>query len=71
MMVAHDNKKLRRTQDSNTHDKLKDKTMEDRLFGAVVINIFNNFRIITDITIFHFVTNIRKFAPSDIFYSIM
>ena len=31
------------TQDTNTHDRTKDKTMEDRLFGAVAINIFNKF----------------------------
>ena len=54
MMVAQDNNKLCRIQDSNTHDRTKDKTMEDRLLGAVAINIFNKFRIITDIRIFQF-----------------
>ena len=70
MMVAQDNNKLCRTQESNTHDRTKDKITEDRLFGAVAINIFNKFRIITDIRIFQFVTNIRKVVPSDIFYII-
>ena len=69
MMVAPDNNILCRTQDSNTHDRTKDKIKEDRLFGAVAINIFNKFRIITDIRIFQFVTN-RKVVPSDIFYII-
>ena len=65
-----DNNKLCRTQDSNTHDRTKDKTRVDRLFRAVAINIFNKFRIITDTRIFQFVTNIRKIVPSDIFYII-
>ena len=52
MMVTEDNNILCRTQDSNTYDRTKDKITEDRLFGAVAINIFNKFRIITDIRIF-------------------
>ena len=51
IMVAQDNNILCRTQDSNIHDRTKDKIMEDRLFGAVAINIFSKFRIITDIRI--------------------
>ena len=70
MMVAQDNNILCITQDSNTHDRTKDKIKEDRLFGALAINIFNKFKIITDIKIFQFVTNIRKVVPSDILYII-
>ena len=70
MMVAQDNNKLCITQDSKTHDRTKDKIKEDQLFGAVAINIFNKFRIITDIRTFQFVTNIRKVVPSDILYII-
>ena len=47
IMVAQDNNILCRTQDSNTHGRTKDNIMEDRLFGAVGMNIFNKFRIIT------------------------
>ena len=68
IMVAQHNNILCRTQDNNTHDRTKNKITEDRLFGAVAINIYNKFRIITDIRIFQFVTNIRKVVPSDIFY---
>ena len=71
IMVAQDNNILCRTQDSNTHGRTKDNIIEDRLFGAVGMNIFNKFRIITDIKIFQFVTNIRKGVPRDIFYTIM
>ena len=69
-MVAQDNNILCRTEDSNTYDRTKEKITENRLFGAVAINIFNKFRIITDVKIFQFVTNIRKVVPSDIFYLI-
>ena len=41
--------------------------MEDR-FVAVGINLFNKFRIITDIGIFQFETNNRRVLPIDIFY---
>ena len=58
MILAQDNNKLCRTQDSFTHDRTKDKILEDRLLGAVAINIFNKFRIISDVRIFQFVTNI-------------
>ena len=60
MMVAQDNNILCITPDSNTHDRTKNKIKEDRLFGAVAINIFNKFRIITDIRKLQFATNIRK-----------
>ena len=52
IMAAQDNNILCRTQNSNTHDRTKHKIMADRLFGAVAINTFNKFRIITDIRIF-------------------
>ena len=67
MIVAKDNTILCRTQDSKTHDRTKDKITEDRLFGEVAVNTFNKLRIITDIRIFQFATNIRKVVPSDIF----
>ena len=70
MMVAQDNNILCRTQDSNTYDRTKEKITENRLFGGVAINIFNKFRIITDVKILQFVTNIRKVVPIDIFYLI-
>ena len=66
-MEAQDNNILCRSQDSNTHGRTKDNIMEGRLFGAVAINIFNKFRIITDRRIFQFVTNNLKNAPTDIF----
>ena len=70
IVVAQNNNILCRTQGSNTVDRTKDKIMEHRLFGAVAINIFNKFRIITDIRVFQFVTNVGKVVPSDIFYII-
>ena len=44
-MAVHDNNIICRTQDSNTHDRTKDKIMEDRLFGMVAINIVSNILI--------------------------